>query len=59
MLGMGDFAIFSAYALCVLSTVACVVYGIFNWNRGAEADKPETVQEWQQTEKEISENLDI
>lgn len=59
MLGMGDFAIFAAYALCILSALACVVYGIFNWNKGADADEPAVEKEWQETEQEISDKLDI
>lgn len=36
MLGFGDFGIFSAYMLCILSALACVVYGMVNWNKGEE-----------------------
>ncbi len=59
MLGMGDFPIFLVYALCVLSALACVIYGIINWNKGAKTDIPETDRKWQDTEKDISEDLDI
>lgn len=59
MLGMGDFPIFLVYALCLLSALACIVYGIFNWNKGADADEPQVEKEWQETEKDISEELDI
>lgn len=60
LLGMGDFSIFAAYALCVLSALACVVYGIINWNKGGETeDDLKKDKEWEQKEKEISENLDI
>ena len=38
MLGMGDFLIFLAYVLCIASALACIVYGIFNWNKGAETE---------------------
>ena len=59
MLGMGDFAIFAAYGLCVLSAVACIVYGVISWNKGADKDEPEVVKEWQTTENDIVEKLDI
>lgn len=59
MLGMGDFTIFAAYALCVLSAVVCVVYGIVFWNRGVDKDEPEVEKQWEDTEKDIAENLDI
>ena len=61
MLGMGDFSIFAVYALCILSAVACVVYGIFNWNKGVDTESQELVEEaeWEKEEKDISEKLDI
>jgi hypothetical protein len=58
MLGMGDFMIFLAYALCILSALACVVYGIFNWNKGTDIDEP-VEKEWEETERDIAEELDI
>lgn len=59
MLGMGDFTIFLAYALCIAAALACVIYGIFNWNKGT--DKPEngSAKEWEKTEKDIIEKLDV
>lgn len=59
MLGMGDFAIFAAYALCVLSAIVCVVYGIIFWNRGMDKEEPEVEKQWADTEKNITEDLDI
>ncbi len=59
MLGMGDFAIFAAYALCVLSAIACMVYGVVAWNKGADKDEPEVVNEWQKTENDMADKLDI
>ena len=58
MLGFGDFSIFAAYWLCILSAIACVIYGVINWNKGGdtvdEADKT-----WDETEKNMAEKLDI
>ncbi len=59
MLGMGDFAIFAVYGLCILSAVACVVYGIIFWNRGVDKEEPVVEKQWEDTEKDITENLDI
>lgn len=59
MLGMGDFAIFAVYVLCILAAIACVVYGIIFWNRGADKEEPEVEKQWEDTEKDITENLDI
>ena len=44
MLGIPDFWIYSAYILCLLSTLVCVVYGAMNWNRGA-ADEARQIDE--------------
>ena len=60
MLGMGDFSIFLVYVLCILSTLACVIYGIINWNKGE--DKPEDIDadmKWEKSEQDISEKLDL
>jgi hypothetical protein len=35
-LGIPDIGIWGAYLLCILSTAACVVYGLYNWNKGDE-----------------------
>lgn len=59
MLGMGDFMIFLVYVLCIASALACVIYGIFNWNKGVDIDEPEVEKEWEDTERDIAENLDI
>lgn len=58
MLGMGDFSIFAAYALCILSAIACVVYGIVNWNKGGEPDS-EVAEKWTATDKDVEKTLDI
>lgn len=59
MLGMGDFAIFAAYGLCILSALICLVYGVIFWNRGADKEEPEVEKQWEDTEKDIVEDLDI
>lgn len=60
MLGLGDVSIFLAYILCIASALACVIYGIINWNKGAEKD--EEVQkdvQWEKEDQEISDDLDV
>jgi hypothetical protein len=59
MLGLGDFSIFSVYILCILSVIACVIYGIVNWHKGTDKDQDQLAQEWQKTEADIVEKLDI
>ncbi|HPF98933.1 MAG TPA: hypothetical protein PLE77_02620 [Kiritimatiellia bacterium] len=51
LFGIQDPWVWSAYLLCILSTLLCVVYGLINWNKGDEAVKPEDVQ-WAKEEKE-------
>ncbi len=60
MLGMGDFSIFLAYVLCIASALACVVYGIVKWNKGAETESElKKDVNWEEEDKEITENLDV
>jgi|APSaa5957512622_1039677.scaffolds.fasta_scaffold135560_2 hypothetical protein len=58
VLGLGDFSIFAAYALCILSAIACVVYGIINWNKGADTES-KADKKWDKTEQDMAEKLDI
>lgn len=59
MLGIKDPWIISAYLLTILSAVACVVYGVINWNKGAENEALEMSEEanWEQDEQKIDETL--
>ena len=59
MLGINDPWILMAYLLCVLSTLACVAYGIYNWNKGAE-NEPDEISEgakWEENESKVEEIL--
>jgi len=58
MLGLGSFSIFAAFSLCILSAIACVVYGIVNWNKGDdETEEPNA--DWEENEKKMTDKLDI
>jgi hypothetical protein len=59
MLGIKDPWILAAYVLCILSAILCVVYGIYNWNKGADISPEEISEElkWDKEESEINENL--
>ncbi len=59
MLGIDDGWIAAAYLLCILSTLLCVVYGLINWNRGAEAEEEQIKEEtgWEEKEQKIEETL--
>ena len=45
MFGLSDPWIWGAYLLCLLSTMICIAYGFINWNRGAEEEKLQIVEE--------------
>jgi hypothetical protein len=57
MFGIDDPGIWGAYFLCVLSTLMCVAYGILNWDKGAEREDREIVEEmeWESREKKLEE----
>lgn len=59
VLGIPDFGIWSAFLLCVGSAIACVVYGIVNWNRGADDESQQIKEEagWEVEEKAVEEKL--
>ncbi len=59
MLGIPDFGIIAAYLLCILSTVACVVYGIVNWNKGGEDEGAQVAEEavWEEMQEKVDESL--
>lgn len=61
LLGMGDFSIFAVYILCIAATLACVIYGIVNWNKGGESEEEdlENDKKWAKEDQKISEDLDI
>lgn len=59
MLGINDPWILIAYLLCFLSAIACILYGVINWNKGAEKESDEFIEEsvWEKKESEIEESL--
>jgi len=59
MLGITDPWIITAYVLCILSALACVVYGLMNWNKGGgnETSQIEEEVQWEEVETKINETL--
>lgn len=59
MFGIDSFGIWFAYLLCILSAIACIVYGVMNWNKGSKVEDEQIKQgaEWQKEEVKIEENL--
>lgn len=56
VLGINDPQIWSAYLLCILSALFCIVYGIFNWNKGDEIVHSED-KKWVEDEKRIEDKI--
>ena len=59
VLGIPDFWIWSAFLLCIASALACVIYGLINWNKGSNIEKNQIDEEarWEEKEKEVVEKL--
>lgn len=58
MLGLEDPGICWAYILSGLSALACIVYGIINWNRGAiDEDEIDESKEWARDEDKINDSF--
>jgi len=56
MLGIQDKWVLLVFVLCVLSSVLCVVYGIFAWDKGAVEIKAED-KRWAAEEDKVEEKL--
>lgn len=57
MLGIDGFGVWTAYLLCILSTLLCVVYGIVNWNKPKEGESTREIDEemkWEKKDEEIT-----
>lgn len=59
MLGIDDPAIWAAYLLNLAGVVLCVVYGLMNWNKGAEHESEELEEEarWEAEEESVARDL--
>jgi hypothetical protein len=59
MLGLTDPGVVLAYALCLLSALVCIVYGLANWNKGGPVEPPPTPDDikWVEEEEKIEETL--
>lgn len=59
MLGIDDPGIYMGYILASLGLIACVVYGILNWNKGMETDIEEIEKdlEWEEKDEQTKSEL--
>ena len=51
ILGIPSAGVWLAYVLSIASALLCVIYGLINWNKGADVVKKEDV-DWAKEEKE-------
>ena len=56
MLGIEDKYVAGVYLLCIASSLLCVIYGLVNWNRGADEAGTEDMK-WAKEEKKLEEEL--
>ncbi len=57
MLGIPDFSIWLVYLLCIISTLACVIYGLLNWNEGVEDESAELEEDIKWKKEEVKSSL--
>ncbi len=57
LLGIQDPWVWTAYLLCILSTLLCVVWGIINWNKQGSEEPPEEVRKWAEEEDQVEQEL--
>lgn len=58
VLGIPDPWVWSAYLLCILITLFCVIYGVLNWNSGGEDEEEHIMEEirWEEEERKMEED---
>ncbi len=59
MFGINDPAIYLGYLMAIISLIACIVYGIINWNKGMEdsLDEIEKDLNWEDKEEQIQNEI--
>jgi hypothetical protein len=58
MLGFADSLTAWGYILSFLATILCIVYGLVNWNKGAESEEDyRRSVEWEREEIEVEDRL--
>lgn len=59
LLGISDPYVLSAYVLCILSTLLCIIYGALNWNKGSETEEEEIEEQldWEKEEEKMEDEI--
>lgn len=58
MFGLDSPGVYLAYAASILSAIACIVYGLINWNKGyIDEEEEKKSVEWEEHEKDINDTM--
>jgi hypothetical protein len=59
MLGIDDPGIYMGYIFAILGLIACIVYGVMNWNKGMETEIDEIQKdlEWEEKDEQTKSEL--
>lgn len=57
MLGIPDPMIWSAYLLCIIFSIVCVIFGILKWNSTDDSINEVEDRQWAEAEDKMEENL--
>jgi hypothetical protein len=59
MLGIDDPGIYMGYIFAILGLIACIVYGVMNWNKGMETDIEEIEKDldWEEKDEQTKREL--
>ena len=59
MLGIEDPGIYLGYLFAIIGLLACVIYGILNWNKGMETSTEEIQKDldWEEKDEKIHKEI--
>jgi hypothetical protein len=58
MLGIEDPWVITAYILCIISALLCLIWGAINWNQDdPESEPEEEIRKWAEEEDRVEEEL--
>lgn len=58
MLGINSTGVFIAYIGSALSALACIIYGIINWNKGyIDDEEQQKSNAWKEQEESITDSM--
>ena len=58
MLGIEDPWVVTAFILCIISALLCLVWGIAKWNQDdSESESEEEIRQWAEEEDRVEEEL--